>query len=83
MLLIFIEPPHFVLESHVSLWPILDGITFPLMSNFFGIASWFLCNILDNICEISGTILTLVLTNNYVNQFNATHDHKLHYKTKY
>jgi hypothetical protein len=54
-----------------------------LMSNFFGIASWFLCNILDNICEISGTILTLVLTNNYVNQFNATHDHKLHYKTKY
>ncbi len=30
----FIKPPHFLLESHVSLWQIFDGITFPLMSKF-------------------------------------------------
>ncbi len=40
-----------------------------------------LCNILHNICEIIGTILTLVPTNNHANQMNATYAHKLHYKT--
>jgi hypothetical protein len=40
-----------------------------------------LCNILDNICEIIKTILTLVPTNNHVNQFSVMYEHKLHYKT--
>jgi hypothetical protein len=38
---LFIEPPHFFLEFRVPLWHVLDGINFPLMSNFFGIALWF------------------------------------------
>ncbi len=40
-----------------------------------------LCNILDNIREIIGTILTMVLMNSHVNQFSVTYEHKLHYKT--
>jgi hypothetical protein len=31
---IFIKPPHLFLESRVPLWFVLDGITFPLTSNF-------------------------------------------------
>jgi len=32
--LFFIEPSHLFLKSCVPLWPIPDGIIFPLMSNF-------------------------------------------------
>ncbi len=35
--LLFIEPPHFFLESRAPLGLVLNGITFPLMSNFFGV----------------------------------------------
>ncbi len=35
---LFIQPPHFFLKSRVPLWLIPDGITFPLMSIFFGVA---------------------------------------------
>jgi hypothetical protein len=38
---LFIEPPRFFLESHVPRWLVLDGIIFPLMSNFFGARLWF------------------------------------------
>ncbi len=40
---LFIKPPHFFLESCVPLWPVPNGITFPLilMSNFFGVTLWF------------------------------------------
>jgi hypothetical protein len=61
---LFIKPPHFFLESCVPLWRVTNGITSPLMFNFFGVALWFCCNILHNICEIIGNILTLVPTNN-------------------
>jgi len=37
---------------------------------------------LDNICDIIGTILELVPMYNHVNQFSATYGHKLHYKSK-
>jgi hypothetical protein len=39
--LFLIEPPHFFLESCVPLWSIPNGITFPLMSNYFGATLWF------------------------------------------
>ncbi len=38
---LFIKPPHLTLESHVPLWPVPNGIIFPLMSNFFGTTLWF------------------------------------------
>jgi hypothetical protein len=37
--ILFIKLPHFLLESCVPLWPMLDEITFPLMSNCLG-ATW-------------------------------------------
>ncbi len=52
---------------------------FSIDIQFFWSCIVVLCNVRDNICEIMGTILTLVLTNSHVNQLNATYEHKLHY----
>jgi len=72
---LFIKPPHFFLKSHVPLWPIPDGITFPLMPNFFGATLWF--------CVISFTkfVRSLGPYKQLANQFCATYKYTLHYKT--
>jgi hypothetical protein len=55
---------------------------FSINVQFFKSCVVILCNIFNNICEIIGTILTLLPMNIHVNQFSATYKHKLHYKTK-
>jgi hypothetical protein len=72
---LFIEPPHFFLEFHVPLWLVPDGITFPLMSNYFGVALWF--------CVISFTTFVKSLGPHYkqpTNQFCVIYEETLHYK---